>query len=173
MAGGWVAGALIPGETSISTRLKREEKMTKSEMTAAILEARRHLGLSWTDIAEAVGLSSVFVTSACFGMNSLSQDAAEKLCATLNLPSDTVGSALREFPHKTWDKVIPTDPVIYRFYEMIHVYGDTIKAIIHEKFGDGIMSAIDFDMFIDRLSDPKGDRVKITLTGKFLPYKSW
>jgi cyanate lyase len=147
--------------------------MTKSAMTSAILEARRHLGLSWTDIAKAVGLSPVFVTSACFGMNSLSQEAADKLCATLNLPSDTVGSALREFPHKDWDKTIPTDPVIYRFYEMFHVYGDTIKALIHEKFGDGIMSAIDFDMFIDRVSDPKGDRVKITMTGKFLPYKSW
>ena len=147
--------------------------MTKPEMTSAILEARRQLGLSWTDLAKAVGLSPVFVTSACFGMNSLSEDAAGKLCAALKLPHDTVGSALRECPHKTWDKTIPTDPVIYRFYEMIHVYGDTIKTIIHEKFGDGIMSAIDFDMHIDRVSDTKGDRVKITMTGKFLPYKSW
>jgi cyanate lyase len=147
--------------------------MTKSEMTTAILEAKRHLGLSWTDIAKAVGLSPVFVTSACLGMNSLSQEAADKLCTTLDLPRETVGSALREFPHKTWESMIPTDPVIYRFYEMIHVYGDTIKAIVHEKFGDGIMSAIDFDMFIDRVGDPKGDRVKITMTGKFLPYRSW
>jgi cyanate lyase len=147
--------------------------MTKSDMTAAILEARKRLGISWADLAKAVGLSPVFVTSACFGMNSLSQPAAEKLCATLSLPPDTVGAALIEFPHKTWDKTIPTDPVVYRFYEMIHVYGDTIKELIHEKFGDGIMSAIDFDMHIDRVSDAKGDRVKITMTGKFLPYKSW
>lgn len=147
--------------------------MTKPEMTSAILAAKQRLGISWTDLAKAVGLAPVFVTSACFGMNSLSQEAADKLCSRLHLPADTVGSALREFPHKTWDKTIPTDPVIYRFYEMIHVYGDTIKAIIHEKFGDGIMSAIDFDMFIDRVGDPKGDRVKITVTGKFLPYKSW
>jgi cyanate lyase len=147
--------------------------MTKSDMTAAILEARKRLGISWTDLAKAVGLSPVFVTSACFGMNSLSQAAAEKLCATLSLPTDTVGAALIEFPHKTWDKTIPTDPVVYRFYEMIHVYGDTIKELIHEKFGDGIMSAIDFDMHIDRVSDAKGDRVKITMTGKFLPYRSW
>jgi cyanate lyase len=151
----------------------RKEPMTKSEMTSAILEAKSRLGLSWTDIAKAAGLSSVFLTSACLGMNSLSQDAADKLCATLDLPRDTVGAALREFPHKTWDDTIPTDPVIYRFYEMIHVYGETMKAIIHEKFGDGIMSAIDFDMFIDRVGDPKGDRVKITMTGKFLPYRSW
>ena len=80
---------------------------------------------------------------------------------------------MQEFPHKHWDKTIPTDPVIYRFYEMINVYGDTIKALIHEKFGDGIMSAIDFTMDIDRVPDPKGDRVKILMTGKFLQYKSW
>jgi cyanate lyase len=147
--------------------------MTQQEMTSAILEAKRRLGLSWKDIAKAAGLSPVFVTSACLGMNSLSRDAADKLCASLNLPADTFGAALREFPTKTWDKTIPTDPVVYRFYEMIHVYGDTIKALIHEQFGDGIMSAIDFDMFIDRVPDPKGDRVKITMTGKFLPYKSW
>jgi cyanate lyase len=106
-------------------------------------------------------------------MNSLSREAADKLCSTLELPVESVGAALQEFPHKSWDTQVPTDPVVYRFYEMIHVYGDTIKALIHEKFGDGIMSAIDFDMFIDRVPDPKGDRVKITMTGKFLPYKSW
>lgn len=147
--------------------------MTKTEMTSAILDAKARAGLTWEAIAKAVGLSPVFVTSACLGMNSLSREAAEKLCSTLQLSVETVGAALREFPHKSWDTPIPTDPLVYRFYEMIHVYGDTIKALIHEKFGDGIMSAIDFDMVIDRVPDPKGDRVKITMTGKFLPYKSW
>jgi cyanate lyase len=142
-------------------------------MTAAILEAKRKLGLTWTAIAKAVGLAPVFVTSACFGMNSLSREASDKLCAALDLPAATVGAALQEFPSKEWDRTIPTDPVIYRLYEMIHVYGDTIKALIHEQFGDGIMSAIDFDMYLERVADPKGDRVKITMTGKFLPYKAW
>ena len=147
--------------------------MTKKEMTAAILEAKSRAGSSWEGLAKEAGLSPVFVTSACFGMNTLPAGAAEKLCSALKLPADTVGKTLSEFPTKEWDATIPTAPVVYRFYEMIHVYGDTIKALIHEKFGDGIMSAIDFDMFIDRVQDPKGDRVKITMTGKFLPYRTW
>jgi cyanate lyase len=147
--------------------------MTKTEMTAAIVEAKARLGLSWVALANAVGLSPVFVTSACLGMNSLAREASERLCAALDLPPQTVGAALQEFPHKNWDATIPTDPLIYRLYEIVHVYGDTIKALIHEKFGDGIMSAIDFDMSIDRVPDLKGDRVKVTMTGKFLPYKSW
>jgi cyanate lyase len=153
--------------------IRRGDLMTKAEMTSAIVDAKARAGLTWEAIATGAGLSPVFVTSACLGMNSLSREAADKLCSTLELPVESVGAALQEFPHKSWDTQVPTDPVVYRFYEMIHVYGDTIKALIHEKFGDGIMSAIDFDMFIDRVPDPKGDRVKITMTGKFLPYKSW
>jgi len=84
-----------------------------------------------------------------------------------------VSVTLQEFPHKSWDKLVPTDPVIYRLYEMVGVYGDTIKEIIHEKFGDGIMSAIDFSMDIGKEENPAGDRVLINLNGKFLPYKSW
>jgi len=104
--------------------------MTKTEMTSAILDAKARAGLTWEAIAKAVGLSPVFVTSACLGMNSLSPEAAEKLCSTLELSVETVGAALREFPPKSWDTPIPTDPLVYRFYEMIHVYGDTIKALI-------------------------------------------
>src|SRR6476620_9759414 len=104
--------------------------MTKSEMTAAILEAKARLGLTWTALAQAVGLSPVFVTSACLGMNTLSPDAAAKLCAALDLPPETLGAALQVFPHKRWEQAIPTDPVIYRLYEIVHVYGDTIKALI-------------------------------------------
>ncbi len=147
-------------------------KITKPAMTAAILEAKARLGLAWEAIAAAAGLSPVYVTSACLGMNSLPKEPAEKLAAALELGPE-IGAALQVYPHKTWDNPVPTDPVIYRFYEMIHVYGETIKELVHEKFGDGIMSAIDFDMVIDRLPDPKGDRVKITMSGKFLPYKAW
>ncbi len=146
--------------------------MTKDEMSKAILEAKIAAGLSWEDIAAKIDMSPVWTTSACLGMNSMPEKYATTLCAALELP-DEVATALQQFPHKSWDKLVPTDPVIYRFYEMIGVYGDTIKALIHEKFGDGIMSAIDFSMDIQKENNPAGDRVVITLNGKFLPYKSW
>ncbi len=146
--------------------------MNKTAMTAAILDAKERHGLTWAAIAGAVGLSPVYVTSACFGMNSLAREAADTLVAALELPPE-VSTALQAFPHKHWDKSVPTDPVIYRFHEMINVYGSTIKELIHEQFGDGIMSAIDFTMEIGRQSDPAGDRVRIEMTGKFLKYKAW
>ena len=146
--------------------------MTKIEMTEAIITAKTASALGWEQIAEQVGLAPVFLTSACLGMNSLKPDHADKVCAVLGLPAE-VSTALQVFPHKTWDKLVPTDPVIYRWYEIVGVYGETIKELIHEKFGDGIMSAIDFSMHIDKEENPAGDRVKVTLNGKFLPYKSW
>ena len=146
--------------------------MNKLEATEIIMAAKKEKGLSWEEIAKGTGLSKEFTTSACLGMNSLTEDYAKALCETLDLDESVVMS-LQEFPYKTWDKTIPTDPVIYRFYEMIGVYGETIKEIIHEQFGDGIMSAIDFNMDISKQEDPKGDRVVVLLNGKFLPYKSW
>ncbi len=146
--------------------------MNKITMTEEILAAKKSSGLGWEALAEKVGLAPVFLTSACLGMNSLKKEYADALCDTLSLPSE-VSTTLQEFPHKSWDKIVPTDPVIYRFYEAIGVYGDTIKEIVHEKFGDGIMSAIDFSMHIDKEENPAGDRVVITMNGKFLPYKSW
>lgn len=146
--------------------------MTKIEMTEEIIVAKKSLGFSWEDIAQKVSLGSVFLTSACLGMNSLKKENADKLCKVLNL-SPEISTALQEYPSKNWDKTIPTDPAIYRFYEIVGVYGETIKDIIGEKFGDGIMSAIDFSMDIDKEENPLGDRVKITMNGKFLPYKSW
>jgi cyanate lyase len=146
--------------------------MTKTEMTAAILAAKKKQKLTWTAIAKAAGASPVFITSACLGMNSLKPEVARRLCRRLKLPA-TVATALAAFPHKSWDKAVPTDPLIYRFYEMINVYGPTLKELIHEEFGDGIMSAIDFDMVLSRVKHEKGDRVRIEMTGKFLPYKSW
>lgn len=146
--------------------------MKKIDMTESILVAKAQLGLGWEEISEKVGLAPVFLTSACLGMNSLKAEYASKLCEVLELPSE-VAAALQEFPHKSWDKTIPTDPVIYRWYEIVGVYGDTIKELIHEKFGDGIMSAIDFSMHIDKEENPAGDRVLVTMNGKFLPYKSW
>ena len=146
--------------------------MNKIEMTETIIAAKFASGLGWEAIADKVGLAPVFLTSACLGMNSLKPEYADKVCETLGLPAE-VSTALQQFPHKSWDKTVPTDPVIYRWYEIVGVYGNTIKELIHEKFGDGIMSAIDFSMHIDKEENPAGDRVKVTMSGKFLPYKSW
>lgn len=146
--------------------------MNKLEMTEAIITARSKSGMGWEDLAAKVGLAPVFLTSACLGMNSLKAEAADKLVEILGLPG-VVSTALQQCPHKRWDQAIPTDPVIYRWYEIVGVYGETIKELIHEKFGDGIMSAIDFSMDIDKEENPAGDRVRVTMSGKFLPYKSW
>lgn len=146
--------------------------MNKMEMKAAILQAKIDKGLKWDDIAKAAGLSPEYTCSACLGMNHLEKQHADAVARVLGLDS-TVSAALQQFPHKTWSQTIPTDPVIYRWYEIVGVYGETIKELISEKFGDGIMSAIDFTMSIDKQADPKGDRVVVTLNGKFLPYKSW
>ena len=146
--------------------------MTKSEMKSAILAAKKARGMTWEALAGTVGLSPEFTCSACLGMNSLGGDKATACADALGLGPD-VAAALQECPMKTWDQTVPTDPLIYRFYEITGVYGETIKELIHEKFGDGIMSAIDFTLNVDKQEDPKGDRVVVTMNGKFLPYKSW
>lgn len=146
--------------------------MKKVEMSEAIIIARKKADMSWETLSEKVGLSATFLTSACLGMNSLKNEPAEKLCEVLGL-SEEVATALQEYPNKTWDFTIPQDPLVYRLYEVVGVYGQTIKEIIGEKFGDGIMSAIDFSLDIDKEENPLGDRVVITMNGKFLPYKSW
>lgn len=146
--------------------------MNKIEMSEAIILARKEKGLSWQSIADEMEMGVVWVTSACFGMNKMNEAQADSLCSILSL-GDDVKAALQDFCHKDFPKTVPTDPVIYRLYEIVGVYGDTIKEIIHEKFGDGIMSAIDFNMVIDKEENPAGDRVVITMNGKFLPYRSW
>ncbi|MGD2118661.1 MAG: cyanase [Chromatiales bacterium] len=146
--------------------------MNKTEMKQAILQAKSDKGLQWSDIAKAAGLSPEYTCSACLGMNHLDKENADAVADLLGLGNE-LSTALQEFPTKTWDQIVPTDPVIYRWYEIVGVYGETIKEMIAEKFGDGIMSAIDFTMDIDKEENPAGDRVVVTLNGKFLPYKSW
>ena len=149
--------------------------MDKSQMRAAILAAKERLGLTWQQIADAIGKSPVWTCSACLGENSMPPEVAQKLATVLDLGPDVV-KALCAYPHKGTsmaNRGVPTDPLIYRFYEIVLVYGETLKEIIHEKFGDGIMSAIDFTMDVDKVEDPKGDRVKVIMNGKFLPYKTW
>ncbi|APZ41770.1 cyanase [Acidihalobacter ferrooxydans] len=146
--------------------------MTREDVTAAILEARRTRGVSWAQLAQAVGRHPVWTTSALLGQQSMSEDEATAAVALLGLDPACV-AVLTECPLKGSDADIPTDPLIYRLHEITQVYGSTIKALIHEEFGDGIMSAIDFELDIERVPDPKGDRVKITYNGKFLPYRKW
>jgi cyanate lyase len=146
--------------------------MKKEEVVEAVVLAKAKKGLSWESIAAELGLGTVWVTSACLGMNSMPEESASKLCALLELPAEAK-TALMAYPTKTWEKSVPQDPLIYRLYEIVGVYGDTLKEVIQEKFGDGIMSAIDFSMDVDKQEDPKGDRVVITMNGKFLGYKTW
>lgn len=141
-------------------------------LSQTILAAKGAKDLTWQAIGAAIGKSPVWVASACLGMNSMPAADAEALCNVLGLDA-SIAKQLTQYPTKVWTQAVPTDPLVYRLYEMVGVYGDTMKAIIQEKFGDGIMSAIDFSMEIDKIEDPKGDRVLITLNGKFLPYKTW
>jgi len=145
---------------------------SKEDVTALILSAKRQTGMTWEEIAEKIGMSPVWTHSACMGMNAMPKEKAEALVRTLSLPQEAT-LLLEESPTKIWEQTIPTDPCIYRLYEIVGVYGPTIKALIHEKFGDGIMSAIDFDMSVTRVENPKGDRVKIEMSGKYLGYNSW
>lgn len=150
-----------------------QETMTKEAATEAILLAKSQKNVTFDEIAEAVGRHPVWTASAIMGQATMNAEEATKLIDFLQLKAP-VATALQTFPHKgSLDTSIPVDPLIYRFHEITQVYGTTIKAIIQDKFGDGIMSAIDFTMDIDKKEDPNGDRVVITMDGKFLPYKKW
>ena len=147
--------------------------MNRTEVTELIIAAKLEKRLKWADIAHEIGLSKEWTTAALLGQMTLDESQASAIGKLLALPAEAV-AALQIVPYKgSLPTAVPTDPLIYRFYELINVYGITIKSLIHEEFGDGIMSAIDFSMDISRVSDPKGDRVKIILNGKFLPYKTY
>ena len=142
-------------------------------VTESLMLAKKAKGLSFADLESAMGLDEVWIASLFYGQATASKEEAEKLAGLLSLDSATT-AALQEFPVKgSLDPVIPTDPLIYRFYEIMQVYGMPLKDVIQEHFGDGIMSAIDFTLDVDKVEDSKGDRVKITMCGKFLPYKKW
>ena len=148
--------------------------MTRDAVTRKILSTKRAKGLTWNAIvAEIGGGSAVYLTAALLGQMRLRADQAERAAKLFDLDEDEK-HLLQEIPYRgSLPSMVPTDPLIYRFYELVQVYGTTWKELIQEEFGDGIMSAIDFDMAIERQPDPKGDRVKLTLSGKFLPYKEY
>ncbi len=147
--------------------------MNRNDVTEMIIMAKNTKGLKWAEIAVKIGLSKEWTTAALLGQMTLTKSQADIVGQTLDLTADAV-ALLQEVPYKgSLPTAVPTDPLLYRFYELINVYGTTIKSLIHEEFGDGIMSAIDFSMDIQREANPLGDRVKIVLNGKFLPYKTY
>ena len=148
--------------------------MTRVELTEKIALLKRKKKLTWREIAAKIGPGSpIYYTAALHGQMKLSRAEAEAAGKLLGLDDDEV-ALLQEVPYRgSLPTAVPTDPLIYRFYELVQVYGTTWKALIQEEFGDGIMSAIDFDMEMRRKPDPKGDRVEIVMAGKFLPYKRY
>ncbi|MDJ0649070.1 MAG: cyanase [Xenococcaceae cyanobacterium MO_188.B19] len=147
--------------------------MAISEITSKLLAAKKEKGISFEDLEKVVGRDETWIASVIYRQASADIDEATKLVTALGL-AESLAEELTVPPLKgSLEPQIPTDPLIYRFYEIMQVYGMPVKAVIHEKFGDGIMSAIDFSIEVDKVPDPKGDRVKITMCGKFLPYKKW
>jgi cyanate lyase len=145
----------------------------RAELSDLIVRTRGQKGLTWSQVAQAVGASKEWVTAGCLGQMTFNADQAAALVALLDLPPEAL-PLLQTPPHRgSLSSPVPTDPLIYRFYELVMVYGTTFKELIGEEFGDGIMSAIDFKMEIEREEDPAGDRVHINMSGKFLPYKQY
>jgi cyanate lyase len=144
--------------------------MTRAQATELILDAKRARGLTFREIAEELGSDAVWTTAALVGQHPFDASGAEAVVRLLDLPEETSG-VLQEVPTRgSFEQLPPTDPTIYRLYEVLQVYGPAIKALIHEDFGDGIMSAISFNLDVERREAPEGARVRITLDGKFLPY---
>ena len=147
--------------------------MPISEITEKLLAAKKEKGITFEDLEKAVGLDETWIASVIYRQASASMEEATKIVTTLGLP-ESMAEPLTVAPLKgSLEPQIPTDPLIYRFYEIMQVYGMPIKAVVHEKFGDGIMSAIDFSVEVEKVADPKGDRVQIIMCGKLLPYKKW
>ena len=160
-------------ETAAVAAVSSVKPMTREDVTDLIYSIKVQKGIKWADVAKKVGQSKEWVTAACLGQMTLTKEQADKVGKIFGLPGEAV-KLLQVVPYKgSLPTAVPTDPLIYRLYELVNVYGMTIKELIHEEFGDGIMSAIDFKMDIVREPDPKGDRVVMTMNGKFLPYKTY
>ena len=147
--------------------------MSRDEVTSKIMNCKVAKGIKWRDVAARVGLSKEWVTAGCLGQMTFNAAQARVVAALFELPAEAE-RWLQEVPYNgSLPAGVPTDPLIYRFYELVQVYGTTFKALIHEEFGDGIMSAIDFKMDLQREASAAGDRVRIEMSGKFLPYKTY
>ena len=157
-------------ESALSSVMK---PMKREDVTDLIVFRKMKLGLKWPEIAKKVGQSKEWTTAACLGQMQMTKKQAETVGRLFDLPQEAV-LILQTVPYKgSLPTAVPTDPLIYRWYEIVNVYGTTIKELIHEEFGDGIMSAIDFSIDIRREANEKGDRVRVEMSGKFLPYKTY
>jgi cyanate lyase len=146
---------------------------SRTQVTDMIQSAKILKGIKWSQIAEVIGQSKEWSTAACLGQMAMTKQQAEAVGELLELTDEAI-AWLQIVPYKgSLPTEVPTDPLIYRWYELVNVYGTTLKELIHEEFGDGIMSAIDFSMDLQRENDPKGDRVSVVMSGKFLPYKMY
>jgi cyanate lyase len=150
-----------------------EYLMAISEITEKLLAAKKAKGISLADLEKVLGRDEVWIAAVIYRQATASEDEAEKIVSALGLDSETAAVLCEPLLKGSLEASVPVDPLIYRFYEIMQVYGMPLKAVIHEKFGDGIMSAIDFTLDVEKESDPKGDRVKIIMSGKFLAYKKW
>jgi len=146
--------------------------MSILKITEKLLNAKKAKGLSFQDLETLLGRDEVWIATVFYRQASASLEEATKIVEALGLEAEIV-EELTKYPIKGLGPIVPTDPLIYRFYEIIQVYGMPLKSVIQEKFGDGIMSAIDFTMDVEKEEDPKGERVKIIMSGKFLSYKKW
>ena len=167
--------AVQQAESHFSYQLTTTQKnsMNRNDITEKIITVKVSKGITWESVAQKVGASKEWVTAACLGQMTLDASQSKVLGEIFGLTEDEQ-KWLQVVPYKgSLPTPVPTDPLIYRWYEIVSVYGTTIKELIHEEFGDGIMSAIDFSMDIVRQPDPKGDRVNVVLSGKFLPYKQY
>jgi len=146
--------------------------MELPEITRTLLAAKKAKGLSFGDLERVVERGEVWIAALFYRQASASPEEASKLSVALGLDAE-IAAALTEIPLKGLGQVVPTDPLLYRFYEILQVYGMPLKAVIHEKFGDGIMSAVDLKLAVEKENDPSGDRVRLVMSGKFLPYRKW
>jgi cyanate lyase len=149
----------------------RNTMLTKTEAGEAVRAAKASLGITWAQLAAAVGRPVAWTTAALLGQHPMTETQAKAAASLLDLGEDAVQAFQLQPTRGALETAVPTDPTIYRFYEVLQVYGPTLKELIHEEFGDGIMSAINFRMDVQREPDPEGDRVVVTLNGKFLPYQ--
>jgi len=157
-------------ESALANPLKT---MKREDVTDLIVFRKMKSGMKWPEIAKKIGASKEWTAAACLGQMQMTKKQAESVGKLFDLPEEAV-LLLQQVPYKgSLPTVVPTDPLIYRFYELVNVYGTTFKSLIHEEFGDGIMSAIDFDMDLARLPNDKGDRVKVVMSGKYLQYKTF
>ena len=153
--------------------MKGEDRMNRNDVTEMIITTKIQKGILWAGVAKKIGFSKEWVTAGCLGQMAFDKKQASVIGKAFGLSAEAV-ALLQVAPYKgSLPTAVPTDPLIYRFYELVNVYGTTFKELIHEEFGDGIMSAIDFRMDLQREPNPAGDRVNITMSGKFLPYKTY